>query len=56
MTAAQYQALHSTLDPKAFGRVAVLYGGTSAERDVSLKSGAAVLDALQSGGVRFHVE
>ncbi|WP_438281059.1 D-alanine--D-alanine ligase [Pseudomonas alabamensis] len=51
MTVAQYQALHSTLDPEAFGRVAVLYGGTSAEREVSLKSGAAVLDALQSGGV-----
>ncbi|WP_437883486.1 D-alanine--D-alanine ligase [Pseudomonas sp. LRF_L74] len=44
-------SLHSTLDPKAFGRVAVLYGGTSAERPVSLKSGAAVLDALQAGGV-----
>ena len=44
-------SLHSTLDPKAFGRVAVLFGGKSAERAVSLKSGAAVLDALQAAGV-----
>jgi D-alanine-D-alanine ligase len=34
-----------------FGRVAVLYGGRSAERSVSLKSGKAVLDALQNAGV-----
>lgn len=40
-----------SLDVKAFGRVAVLYGGRSAEREVSLKSGAAVLAALQEAGV-----
>ena len=34
-----------------FGRVAVVMGGTSRERQVSLWSGAAVLDALQSLGV-----
>ncbi|NIE74923.1 D-alanine--D-alanine ligase [Pantoea sp. Ap-967] len=50
MTSA-YATLHSTLDVKAFGRVAVLYGGKSAEREVSLKSGAAVIDALTSAGV-----
>ncbi|PIA75146.1 D-alanine--D-alanine ligase [Ectopseudomonas toyotomiensis] len=44
-------SLHSTLDPKAFGRVAVLFGGKSAEREVSLKSGNAVLSALQAAGV-----
>ena len=33
------------------GRVVVLYGGTSAERSVSLESGAAVLSALQGAGV-----
>ncbi len=44
-------SLHNTLDPKAFGRVAVLFGGTSAEREVSLKSGNAVLAALQAAGV-----
>src|SRR5690606_1338258 len=39
------------VDVKDFGRVAVLYGGTSAEREVSLKSVAAVLAALQGAGV-----
>ncbi|TMO05695.1 D-alanine--D-alanine ligase [Pseudoalteromonas sp. S558] len=34
-----------------FGKVAVLLGGNSAEREVSLKSGQAVLNALQSSGV-----
>lgn len=38
-------------DPAAFGRVAVLMGGTSAEREVSLDSGRNVLEALQSKGV-----
>ncbi|GGC82286.1 D-alanine--D-alanine ligase B [Marinobacter halophilus] len=36
---------------KALGRVAVFMGGDSAEREVSLKSGKAVLSALQSAGV-----
>ncbi len=40
--------------PSGFGRVAVLYGGTSAERDVSLVSGAAVLAALERRGVDAH--
>ncbi|SDO81501.1 D-alanine--D-alanine ligase [Ectopseudomonas guguanensis] len=44
-------SLHSSLDPRAFGRVAVLFGGKSAEREVSLKSGNAVLSALQAAGV-----
>jgi D-alanine-D-alanine ligase len=34
-----------------FGKVAVLLGGNSAEREVSLKSGQAILNALQSHGV-----
>jgi len=38
-------------DPKVFGRVAVLMGGTSAEREVSLDSGRNVLDALLARGV-----
>ncbi|ANQ84025.1 D-alanine--D-alanine ligase [Azoarcus olearius] len=37
-----------------FGKVAVLFGGSSAERDVSLMSGAAVLAALQGAGVDAH--
>ena len=40
--------------PSAFGRVAVLYGGTSAEREVSLVSGAGVLAALERRGVDAH--
>src|SRR5690606_11350073 len=38
-------------DPAVFGRVAVLMGGTSAEREVSLDSGNGVLAALRSRGV-----
>jgi len=34
-----------------FGKVAVLYGGTSTEREVSLASGAAVLAALKRRGI-----
>jgi D-alanine-D-alanine ligase len=37
-----------------FGKVAVLFGGTSAEREVSLKSGSRVLAALKSQGVDAH--
>lgn len=37
-----------------FGRVAVMLGGHSAEREVSLDTGAAVLAALQSRGVDAH--
>ncbi|HEY9253407.1 MAG TPA: D-alanine--D-alanine ligase [Stenotrophomonas sp.] len=38
-------------DPAVFGRVAVLLGGTSSEREVSLDSGRNVLEALRSRGV-----
>lgn len=34
-----------------FGRVAVIMGGTSAERDISLRSGREVLKGLQNAGV-----
>ena len=40
-----------TLKAQQFGRVAVLMGGQSAEREVSLNSGRAVLDALHRLGV-----
>jgi len=39
---------------KGFGKVAVLMGGWSAEREVSLNSGQAVLAALKSQGVDAH--
>jgi D-alanine-D-alanine ligase len=38
----------------SLGKVAVLMGGASAERDVSLMSGAGVLAALQSQGIDAH--
>ena len=38
-----------------FGKVAVLYGGTSSEREVSLSSGAAVHEALVTSGVDAHL-
>lgn len=41
-------------DPRRFGKVAVLMGGLSAERDVSLNSGGAVLRALRARGVDAH--
>ena len=41
----------NTLDPKTFGRVAVLLGGSSSEREVSLDSGRNVLEALRERGV-----
>nr|WP_255595462.1 D-alanine--D-alanine ligase [Lysobacter sp. BMK333-48F3] len=46
----QFAPLRVT-DPAVFGRVAVLMGGTSAEREVSLDSGRGVLEALRSRGV-----
>ncbi|MCK7407539.1 D-alanine--D-alanine ligase [Enterobacter roggenkampii] len=36
-------------------KIAVLSGGTSAEREVSLNSGAAVLAGLREGGVNAHL-
>jgi len=41
-------------DSKQFGKVGVLYGGRSAEREVSLMSGAGVLKALRDKGVDAH--
>ncbi len=39
---------------REYGKVAVLMGGTSAEREVSLQTGQAVLDALCRRGVDAH--
>ena len=41
-------------DAREFGRVAVMFGGFSSERDVSLVTGTAVLEALRSRGVDAH--
>ena len=43
-----------SVDPQTLGKVAVLMGGSSAERAVSLMSGGGVLAALQSQGVDAH--
>ena len=45
---------NASVDPAVFGKVAVLLGGRSAEREVSLKSGTAVLAALRRSGVDAH--
>jgi D-alanine-D-alanine ligase len=41
-------------EAKALGKVGVLFGGRSAEREISLISGSGVLQALQSKGVDAH--
>ena len=43
-----------TDNPADFGKVAVLFGGLSAEREVSLLSGNAVLEGLLTDGVDAH--
>ena len=42
------------LDPGSFGKVAVLMGGKSAEREISLMSGQNVLEGPRRGGVDAH--
>lgn len=49
ITSTNLSAHHTS--PSVFGKVAVLMGGPSAEREVSLNSGAAVLNALLKQGV-----
>lgn len=49
------QAKEKAVSPtENFGKVAVLFGGKSAEREVSLKSGGGVLAALLRQGVDAH--
>ncbi len=47
-------ARHQVLDAADFGRVALLLGGDSAEREISLLTGKAVVDALLSKGVQVE--
>lgn len=44
----------SAVPSSAFGKVAVLMGGTSAEREISILSGTGVLAALRAQGVDAH--
>ena len=46
--------MSTTGQPTRFGKVGVLFGGRSAEREVSLMSGAGVLAALRSKGIDAH--
>lgn len=45
---------NTTIDVQALGKVAVLLGGSSSEREISLMSGHGVVQALQSQGVNVH--
>ena len=42
------------MNNRDFGKVALLFGGRSAEREISISSGKAVLSALQKRGVDVH--
>lgn len=44
----------NTSQPQDFGKVAVLFGGWSGEREISLQSGNAVVQGLQRRGVDVH--
>ena len=46
-------ALHTRI--QALGRIAVLAGGSSAEREISLRSGAAVLEGLREAGAQVEM-
>src|SRR6266436_1485138 len=46
--------LRRVTDARAFGHVAVLFGGDSSEREISILTGNAVLDALKRRGVDAH--
>jgi D-alanine-D-alanine ligase len=48
------KALRQTTNAADFGRVAVLLGGTSSEREISLRTGNAVLAALKKGDIDAH--
>jgi len=47
-------ARHAATDPREFGKVAVMLGGHSSEREISLLTGQAVLAALIKKGVDAH--
>jgi D-alanine-D-alanine ligase len=44
----------NAIDPQRFGKVAVLLGGESAEREVSLNSGRLVVQGLRDAGIDAH--
>jgi len=46
--------MSDSMNIKQYGKVAVMFGGRSAEREVSIMSGSGVLAALQSQGIDAH--
>ncbi len=54
MADAIHDLRYTVTDAAEFGRVALMLGGTSSEREVSLDTGAAVLDALTRRGIDAH--
>ena len=46
--------MSANIDVRQFGKVAVMLGGASSEREISLLSGNGVLEALKSRGVDAH--
>ncbi|MGI9343881.1 MAG: D-alanine--D-alanine ligase [Gammaproteobacteria bacterium] len=54
MSSVNFEERHVIADTVEFGRVAVMLGGHSSEREVSLDTGAAVLKALTAKGVDAH--
>ena len=54
MSARTFESRFEVTDAATFGQVAVMLGGDSSEREVSLDTGSAVLTALQSLGVDAH--
>jgi len=47
-------AIEPMIDPRRLGKVAVLFGGDSAEREISIRSGTGMLEALLRQGVDAH--
>jgi D-alanine-D-alanine ligase len=50
----EYAAIRRVRETRDFGRVAVLFGGDSSEREISILTGTAVLEALKRRGVDAH--
>ena len=50
----QVEQIYTQIKPAQYGRVGVLLGGHSGEREISLQSGKGVLDALQGLGIDAH--
>jgi D-alanine-D-alanine ligase len=51
---ANVEQVYTSFKPSDYGRVGVLLGGRSGERDVSLQSGSGVLEALKHLGINAH--